>query len=116
MKYAIVIPDGCADEPQASLGNRTPLQAAHKPNMDCLAQMGREKEASEAMGVVLDAAPGQEEVLYHLARMCAREGQTMTGIALLCDAIAAKPELEEKAAHDVVFADHPAYLMAIGRL
>ncbi len=40
MKYAIVIPDGCADEPQASLGGKTPLQAAHLPNMDRLAAMG----------------------------------------------------------------------------
>ncbi|HLN26469.1 MAG TPA: cofactor-independent phosphoglycerate mutase [Gemmataceae bacterium] len=40
MKYAIVIPDGCADEPQASLAGKTPLQAAHKPNMDRIAQMG----------------------------------------------------------------------------
>src|SRR5258708_28691251 len=40
MKYAIVIPDGCADEPQPSLGGRTPLQAAHKPNMDRLARAG----------------------------------------------------------------------------
>jgi 2,3-bisphosphoglycerate-independent phosphoglycerate mutase len=40
MKYAIVIPDGCADEPQASLGNRTPLQAAKKPHMDRIAQCG----------------------------------------------------------------------------
>src|SRR4051794_28479935 len=40
MKYAIVIPDGCADEPQPSLGGKTPLQAAHLPNMDRIAQMG----------------------------------------------------------------------------
>src|SRR5256884_5330802 len=40
MKYAIIIPDGCADEPQPSLGNKTPLQAAHKPNMDRIAQTG----------------------------------------------------------------------------
>src|SRR5262245_5523947 len=40
MKYAIIIPDGCADEPQASLGGKTPLQAAHKPNMDRIAQSG----------------------------------------------------------------------------
>src|SRR5438445_6581004 len=40
MKYAIVIPDGCADEPQDSLGGKTPLQAAHKPNMDRLARAG----------------------------------------------------------------------------
>src|SRR5436189_3746897 len=40
MKYAIVIPDGCADEPQHSLGGKTPLQAAHKPNMDRIAALG----------------------------------------------------------------------------
>lgn len=40
MKYAIVIPDGCADEPQASLGGRTPLQAAGTPAMDEVARRG----------------------------------------------------------------------------
>src|SRR5436190_6858394 len=40
MKYAIVIPDGCADEPQESLGGKTPLQAARTPNMDRLARLG----------------------------------------------------------------------------
>jgi 2,3-bisphosphoglycerate-independent phosphoglycerate mutase len=40
MKYAIVIPDGCADEPQPSLGGKTPLQAARTPNMDRIAQTG----------------------------------------------------------------------------
>lgn len=40
MKYAIVIPDGCADEPLAELGGRTPLQAAKLPNMDRVVQMG----------------------------------------------------------------------------
>lgn len=40
MKYAIVIPDGCADEPQESLGGKTPLQAARTPAMDKIAKMG----------------------------------------------------------------------------
>ena len=40
MKYAIVIPDGCADEPQESLGGRTPLQAANLPNMDRVTRLG----------------------------------------------------------------------------
>ena len=40
MKYAIIIPDGCADEPQESLGGKTPLQAAHIPNMDAVVQNG----------------------------------------------------------------------------
>ena len=40
MKYALVIPDGSADEPQASLGGRTPLEAARTPNMDAIARAG----------------------------------------------------------------------------
>jgi 2,3-bisphosphoglycerate-independent phosphoglycerate mutase len=40
MKYALVIPDGCADEPQESLGGRTPLEAAHLPAMDAVAVEG----------------------------------------------------------------------------
>src|SRR5215211_7151055 len=40
MKYAIVIPDGCADESLDALGGKTPLQAARLPNMDRLAQQG----------------------------------------------------------------------------
>jgi 2,3-bisphosphoglycerate-independent phosphoglycerate mutase len=40
MKYAIVIPDGCADEPLDALGGRTPLQAARTPNMDRVARTG----------------------------------------------------------------------------
>lgn len=40
MKYAIVIPDGAADEPQEALGGRTPLEAAHTPHMDRVALLG----------------------------------------------------------------------------
>ena len=40
MKYAIVIPDGAADEPQESLGGKTPLEAAHTPNMDRVVATG----------------------------------------------------------------------------
>ena len=40
MKYAIIIPDGCADEPQDSLGGMTPLQAANTPHMDAIASAG----------------------------------------------------------------------------
>lgn len=41
MKYVIVIPDGAADEPQDALGGKTPLQAAHLPAMDRVAETGR---------------------------------------------------------------------------
>ncbi|MDZ4821478.1 MAG: cofactor-independent phosphoglycerate mutase [Planctomycetota bacterium] len=40
MKYAIVIPDGAADEPQSELGGLTPMQAAKTPAMDALARAG----------------------------------------------------------------------------
>lgn len=40
MKYVLVIPDGCADEPQASLGGRTPLEAADIPAMDAIVAAG----------------------------------------------------------------------------
>src|ERR1700712_3047478 len=39
-KFAIVIPDGAADEPIESLGGRTPLQAARTPEMDAIAREG----------------------------------------------------------------------------
>jgi 2,3-bisphosphoglycerate-independent phosphoglycerate mutase len=40
MKYAIIIPDGAADEPQAALNGLTPLEAAHTPAMDAVVAAG----------------------------------------------------------------------------
>lgn len=40
MKYAIIIPDGCADEPREELGGRTPLEAARIPTMNAIARSG----------------------------------------------------------------------------
>ncbi|MDD6274168.1 MAG: cofactor-independent phosphoglycerate mutase [Clostridiaceae bacterium] len=40
MKYVIVLTDGAADYPVASLGNRTPLEAAQTPAMNDLAKHG----------------------------------------------------------------------------
>jgi 2,3-bisphosphoglycerate-independent phosphoglycerate mutase len=40
MKFALVIPDGVADEPQPELGGQTPLQAAQIPHMDEVARAG----------------------------------------------------------------------------
>ncbi|MCX7698479.1 MAG: cofactor-independent phosphoglycerate mutase [Candidatus Goldbacteria bacterium] len=34
MKYIILLADGMADRPIAEIGNKTPLEAANKPNMD----------------------------------------------------------------------------------
>jgi 2,3-bisphosphoglycerate-independent phosphoglycerate mutase len=41
MKYVLVVGDGMADYPVPELGNMTPLQVAHKPNMDAIAAKGR---------------------------------------------------------------------------
>src|SRR6188508_1726316 len=41
MKYAIIIPDGAADEPLEELNGKTPLEAAKTPNMDRIAAEGR---------------------------------------------------------------------------
>lgn len=41
MKYILVVGDGMADYPIPELGNKTPLQAAYKPNMDSIAAQGQ---------------------------------------------------------------------------
>ena len=38
MKYFVLIPDGMADRKIPLLGDKTPMEAAHKPTMDMLAQ------------------------------------------------------------------------------
>ncbi len=40
MKYIVVLGDGMADTPVDELGGKTPLEAAHKPNMDTLCANG----------------------------------------------------------------------------
>lgn len=100
----------------AAVSHEPRMALAHLGRALCLGQLGREKDAEEAMEVVLEAAQGQEEVLYHLAQMCAREGATSVGAPLLRQAVEAMPRLEERAMKDRLFADHPAYLMAMGKL
>jgi len=41
MKYALILPDGCADEPVEELDGQTPLEAARIPNMDSIVAQGR---------------------------------------------------------------------------
>src|SRR3954466_7980362 len=45
MKYAIIIPDGAADEPLKELSGKTPIEAARTPNMDRIAMEGRQGTA-----------------------------------------------------------------------
>jgi len=41
-KYAIIVPDGAADEPLEQFGKRTVLEAAETPNMDRISTQGRQ--------------------------------------------------------------------------
>lgn len=41
-KYAIIVPDGAADEPLERFGGKTPLEAAETPNMDRISTEGRQ--------------------------------------------------------------------------
>jgi 2,3-bisphosphoglycerate-independent phosphoglycerate mutase len=62
MKYAIIIPDGAADDPLPELGGKTPLDVARTPNMDRLAAEGR-------MGLTHTIPPGFESG-SDVATMC----------------------------------------------
>lgn len=41
-RYAIIVPDGAADEPMEQLGNKTVLEVAQTPNMDKISTEGRQ--------------------------------------------------------------------------
>jgi 2,3-bisphosphoglycerate-independent phosphoglycerate mutase len=75
MKFALIIPDGCADEPQSALGGRTPLQAARVPNMDEIARqgiVGRADNVPASMPSGSDVATmslfGYDPLKYHTGR------------------------------------------------
>ncbi|HET6952271.1 MAG TPA: 2,3-bisphosphoglycerate-independent phosphoglycerate mutase [Acidimicrobiales bacterium] len=57
MKYVICVPDGCADEPLAALGGRTPLEAAAMPTLAALAARG---EVGRAAVIPPKMAPGSD--------------------------------------------------------
>ncbi|HSO95633.1 MAG TPA: 2,3-bisphosphoglycerate-independent phosphoglycerate mutase [Acidimicrobiia bacterium] len=57
MKYVALVPDGCADEPLAELGGRTPLEAAAMPNLDRLAARS---EVGRATVIPDGLAPGSD--------------------------------------------------------
>jgi 2,3-bisphosphoglycerate-independent phosphoglycerate mutase len=75
MKYAIIIPDGAADEPLAELGGKTPIEAAATPNMDLVAQLGRQglvRTVPEGFESGSDVATmsllGYDPAVYHTGR------------------------------------------------
>lgn len=101
---------------EAALAAEPRLALAHLGRAICLAEMGRDEEAQDALDATLDVARGQEEVLYQLARMCALAGNASLGIPLLTEAVRSVPSLVTKAAAEPLFKDHPAFLAAAGRL
>jgi 2,3-bisphosphoglycerate-independent phosphoglycerate mutase len=74
-KYAIVIPDGAADEPCEALGGQTPLQAARIPEMDRIARegvLGRSRNVPDCFLPASDVATlslfGYDPVKYYTGR------------------------------------------------
>jgi 2,3-bisphosphoglycerate-independent phosphoglycerate mutase len=61
-KYAIIVPDGAADEPLEELGGKTILEAAQTPNMDKISSQGR-------LGLVRTVPRGMEPG-SDVAQMC----------------------------------------------
>ncbi len=57
MKYIIILSDGVADNPIEKLGNKTPLMAANKPNIDKLCEKSR---CGRLITVPEDMPPGSE--------------------------------------------------------
>lgn len=75
MKYAIIIPDGAADDPLPELGDRTPLQAAHTPNLDRIAAVGRQGVArtvpegfESGSDVAIMTLLGYDPAVFHTGR------------------------------------------------
>jgi 2,3-bisphosphoglycerate-independent phosphoglycerate mutase len=75
MKYAIIIPDGAADEPLKELGGKTPIEAAHTPNMDAIAMEGRQGLArtvppgfESGSDVATMCLLGYDPAVYHTGR------------------------------------------------
>lgn len=75
MKYAIIIPDGAADEPLKELGGKTPLEAANTPNMDRIAMQGRQGLArtvpdgfESGSDVAIMTLLGYDPAKYHSGR------------------------------------------------
>ncbi|MBW3580854.1 MAG: cofactor-independent phosphoglycerate mutase [Actinobacteria bacterium] len=57
MKYVVCVPDGCADEPLAALGHRTPLEVAAMPALAALARRG---EVGRAAVIPPGLPPGSD--------------------------------------------------------
>ena len=75
MKYAIIIPDGAADDPLEVLGGKTPLEVAETPNMDRVALTGVQGTArtvpegfESGSDVATMSLLGYDPAVYHTGR------------------------------------------------
>jgi 2,3-bisphosphoglycerate-independent phosphoglycerate mutase len=75
IKYAIIIPDGAADEPLEQLEGKTPLEVANTPNMDRISIEGRQgivRTIPEGMEAGSDVAQmsllGYDPIKYYTGR------------------------------------------------
>jgi 2,3-bisphosphoglycerate-independent phosphoglycerate mutase len=57
VKYVVLVPDGCADEPLPELGGRTPLEAAAMPH---LARLAARAEVGRAVVIPPGLPPGSD--------------------------------------------------------
>jgi 2,3-bisphosphoglycerate-independent phosphoglycerate mutase len=57
VKYVVLVPDGCADEPLAELGGRTPLEAAAMPH---LRELASRSEVGRAIVIPEGYPPGSD--------------------------------------------------------
>jgi 2,3-bisphosphoglycerate-independent phosphoglycerate mutase len=74
-KYAIIIPDGAADDPLNELGGKTPIEAAQTPNMDWISTHGRQGTArtvpegfESGSDVATMSLLGYDPAVYHTGR------------------------------------------------
>ena len=75
MKYILILGDGMADYPVPELGNKTPLQAGNKPNMDMIAAKGRSgllktvpKNMTPGSGTAILSVLGYDPTIYYTGR------------------------------------------------
>ncbi len=71
MKYAVILPDGAADEPLDELDGQTPIEAARIPNIDWIATNGRQGTmVTIPEGLPADSAVATLSVVGYDPRTC----------------------------------------------
>lgn len=103
----------------AAAADAPDLPLAHVGRAVCLAQLGREDDAREALDAALRSPQADGGLALSLAGMCAQAGHAPLAMGLLEAAVEADPGLGERARDDPSFAglrDHPRFLLIVGVL